>query len=262
MNRFKHPQYGSTLEAIVYPLLLLVVLWVVYWGEKLHPIGVYEWGVLPQELSGLKGVLFSPLIHSIHDFSHIINNSIPIAILLSALVYFYKEVAAKVFFMSWIFSGLFVWVFAKNVGAYHVGISGVIYALAGFLFVSGTLRSFKPLQGISLFVAFLYGSMIWGIFPMEERVSWEGHLGGFMTGIVLAFIYRKKGPQRPKFQYEIEKEMGIEPPDLEGQWKAAVEQYELELRLKEQEKLAQNEQNSTSPIEVVYHFKKKEENES
>jgi membrane associated rhomboid family serine protease len=54
--------------------------------------------------------------------------------------------------------------------------SGIVYALAGFLFVSGVLRNYLPLQAISLFVAFVYGSMIWGIFPTETHVSWEGHL--------------------------------------------------------------------------------------
>jgi len=257
MNPHKHPNYGSTVEAIVYPFLLLAVLWVIYWGERLAPTYVHEWGILPQEVSGLKGILFAPLLHSARDFSHIINNSFPLAVLLGVLVYFYREVAAKVFFISWLIAGLFVWAFAKNEGSYHIGISGIVYALASFLFVSGTLRRYLPLQAISLFVVFMYGSMIWGIFPMEERVSWEGHLGGMLSGIVLAFLYRKKGPQRPKYRYEIEKELGIEPPDLEGEWLRKVEEQRMreeQLRLK-QEIEAHNAKASENPVRIVYTYK-------
>jgi hypothetical protein len=113
-------------------------------------------------------------------------------------------------------TGFFLWIYAENTGSYHIGMSGVIYGLASFLFTSGVLRRYLPLQAISLFVVFVYGSMVWGLFPMEQRVSWEGHLMGFLSGIFLAFLFRKSGTQRPKFQYEIEQEMGIEPPDLEG----------------------------------------------
>ena len=135
-----------------------------------------------------------PFIHSKNDVSHIINNSSPIFILLAALIYFYKDIAIKVFIYIWILTGLFVWVYAQNKGSYHIGISGIIYGLAAFLFTSGFIRKFLPLQAISLFVAFIYGSMIWGVFPMEERISWEGHLMGLVIGIVLANVYKKEGP--------------------------------------------------------------------
>ena len=118
--------------------------------------------------------------------------------------------------------------------------------LVGFLFVSGVLRKFLPLQAISLFIVFLYGSMIWGVFPMKERVSWEGHLMGLSVGVVLAFLFRENGPQRPKFQYEIEKEMGIEPIDFEAIWLEKVRLAELE---EEEEKLRQEQGHN-----IVYHY--------
>lgn len=218
MRKSTRPQFGSTFETIMYPFLLLVLMWTIHLLQHMMPRALYNWGILPKDLVGLRGVLFSPLLHGADNFSHILNNSLPIAVLLGATIYFYREVAAKVFFFSWIASGLLVWLFAQNNGSYHIGMSSVIYALAGFLFVSGTLRKHSSLQAISLFVTFVYGSMIWGVLPMEERVSWEGHLTGLLTGIALAIIYRKKGVQQPKYQYEIEREMGIEPPDLEGMW--------------------------------------------
>jgi hypothetical protein len=138
-----------------------------------------------------------------------------------------------------------LWIYADNHGSYHIGISGLIYMLAGFLFTSGVLRKFLPLQAISLFVVFLYGSMIWGVFPMEQKVSWEGHLMGMIVGVSLAIVYRTHGPQRPKFQYEIEKEMGIEPPDLE-----AIFHENVRLAQEAEEEKRRIEQGFT----IVYHY--------
>ena len=225
----KNNQFGSTVEAFAYPALLLVVLWTVFWADHLFPlIDFYKFGVLPQELKGWKGVFFMPLIHSKDQIEHIINNSFPTAILLGAIVYYYRSIALRMFIFSWLFTGLGVWIFAENSNSYHIGISGIVYAMAAFLFTSGVIRKHRPLQAISLFVTFVYGSLIWGVFPVEMHVSWEGHLMGLLSGVGLAFFYRKLGPQPPKYLYEIEKEMGIEPPDLEGQWNEKL--------LREQEK--------------------------
>lgn len=61
-------------------------------------------------------------------------------------------------------------------------------------------------MALALLVTFLYGSMVWGIFPLRERVSWEGHLMGLIAGIVLALFYRNEGPQRKKYSWELEEE--------------------------------------------------------
>ncbi|MDG2441014.1 MAG: rhomboid family intramembrane serine protease, partial [Crocinitomicaceae bacterium] len=87
--------------------------------------------------------------------------------------------------------------------------------------------------------------MIWGIFPTEAHVSWEGHLSGMVVGVILAIVYRKRGPQAPKYIYEIEKELGIEPPDLEGQWNERVRLHELR-----QEELERQRKGHV----IVYHY--------
>jgi membrane associated rhomboid family serine protease len=226
MKRKEHP-FGSGKEAFGYAFLVLISMWLVYWAEQLFSFDFYKLGVLPRAAKGLIGVIFMPLIHSKNEIQHIVNNSVPIFLLLAALIYFYREIALKVFLYGWVLTGALVWVYAENKGSYHVGISGLIYLLASFLFVSGVIRKYMPLQAISLSVVFYYGSMIWGIFPMEEKVSWEGHLMGFSLGIVMAYVYREYGPQRPKYQYEVEKEMGIEPPDLEGIYNERLRQAQL-----------------------------------
>lgn len=219
----KQNQFGSSIEAIVYPALLLVVMWLVYWADHLFPaIDFYKFGVKPQDFSNFKGVFLMPLIHSKREIGHIVNNSFPTAVLLAALIFYYRVIAFRVFAISWIGTGLGVLIFASDANSYHVGMSGVVYALAGFLFTSGAIRKHKSLHSISLFVAFVYGSMVWGVFPTDAHVSWEGHLAGMVMGVSLAFLYRKFGPQAPKYMYEIERDLGIEPPDFEGEWNEKV----------------------------------------
>jgi membrane associated rhomboid family serine protease len=191
-----------------------------------------------------------PWIHAHDDYKHLLNNSIPTFLLITLLFYSYKKIALKVFFFSWIYTGLFLWIFAKNNGAYHIGMSGVIYSLATFLFTSGVLRKYLPLQALSLFIVFIYGSLIWGIFPTNSRISWEGHLMGFVVGIILAFYYRKEGPQRPKYDYEIEKELGIEPPDLEGIY---LEQQRI---ANEQEQALDKDSGEEQRVKIFYDYKK------
>lgn len=232
MKSNNHP-FGSVFEALFYPSLLLAVMWLVFWGEQLFPTDFHTYGVLPKSIEGLKGIIFMPLLHAKNDVNHIINNSFPTFVLLAAIIYFYRDIALKVFVLLWLGTGVMLWAYAENTGSYHIGMSGVIYAMLGFVFTSGVLRKYMPLQAISLFVIFVYGNLVWGIFPIKAHVSWEGHFMGLVVGLIVAFMYRSKSVQRPKYQFEIEKEMGIEPPDLEGMWmeeQARQRAYEEEQR--------------------------------
>lgn len=258
---------SRTLEAILYPLLLLIILWSAFLLDRYFQLNLYKYGLKPRTIEGVKGIFFMPFIHGQKDFSHIINNSVPIAVLLSALIYFYREIALRVMLVLWLGGGILLWFIAANIHTYHIGISGVIYGLFGFLLLSGFLKKYLPLQAISLFVAFAYGSMIWGLFPTEERISWEGHLSGFLIGLLLAFALRKHGPMPPKYRYEIEHEMGIEPPDFEQEWKdrrkawEEQQQRQLENLKREQEAKqppqqasSENTISSSSNIHVEYNL--------
>lgn len=249
MNQKNHP-FGSPLEALLYPFLLVVIMWLVFWAEHLFRVDLYTYGVLPKTLEGLKGILFMPLLHAKNDINHIINNSFPTYVLLAAIIYFYQDVALKVMVFLWLGTGLLLWAYAENTGSYHIGMSGVIYAMLGFVFTSGVLRKYLPLQAISLFVVFVYGNLVWGIFPIKAHISWEGHFMGLLIGVIVAFVYRKESVQRPKFQYEIEKEMGIEPPDLEGIWNERVRLEQLR-----QEELQRQAQGHF----IVYDYKPNEQ---
>lgn len=177
-------------RSAILPALTVLVLWLVYLLDKGLDLELYRWGVLPRTLAGLPGVIFSPFIHG--DMEHVFNNSVPVFLLGWSLIYFYPRKAGNVVLVSWLVSGIWVWISAR--GNYHIGASGVVYGLAAFLFVSGLLRKQRTLMALSMLVVFLYGSMVWGIFPIVPRMSWESHLWGGVSGVLMAFLYRNVPP--------------------------------------------------------------------
>lgn len=147
-----------------------------------------------------------PFLHG--DFEHLISNSIPLLILITGLVYFYKRLALKVIVWIWLLSGFWLWLGGRP--SYHIGASAVIYGLTVFLFFSGVFRKDRRLMALSLLVVFLYGSLIWGILPIVEEHSWEGHLFGSCAGLLMALIYKSQGPQRPQYSWEIDNDAEID----------------------------------------------------
>jgi len=152
-------------------------------------------GVFPRRIENLWGIFTLVFVHA--DWSHLVNNVISFILLGSLLYYFYKELATKVMVISYFFSGLILWFIGRD--SWHIGASGLIYSLAFFLFFSGFIRKYVPLIAISLVVAFIYGSMVWHIFPWQNQdpISWEGHLAGGIIGFALSVFYRNEGPQKP-----------------------------------------------------------------
>jgi membrane associated rhomboid family serine protease len=184
--------------SMFFPAIFLLVIWLVYLADLTLNLDLVYHGLMPRKVSGLQGILFAPFIHG--GIRHIVANSIPLFALSSLLFYFYNNLAIRVILISWLSTGILVWLIGRP--SYHVGVSGVIYALAGFLFVSGFLRKHLGLMAISFLVAFQYGSMVWGVLPIEEHVSWEGHLSGLLSGLVLAWAYRKQGPVGNRFFWQ------------------------------------------------------------
>src|SRR5205085_11881747 len=116
--------------SIIIPLLFVIILWIIQllqWGADID-FGIF--GIFPRSVSGLKGIIFSPLIHG--SWSHLASNSIPLLILGFMLIYFYRHIAYRVFLMVWLIDGIGVWLIGRD--AYHIGASGIVYGMASFLF--------------------------------------------------------------------------------------------------------------------------------
>ncbi len=193
-NNFKF-----TTETIAFPLYFVLFMWVVFWFETTFHYNFVKYGLYPKSLTGLRGILFAPFLHS--DLKHLFSNSVPLFVLLLLLMYFYRKIAYKILIIGTIILGLLTWLIGRE--NYHIGASGIVYLLFSFIFFSGLIRKYYRLTAVSLMVIFLYGGMVWFLFPVDEKISWEGHLSGFIVGLILAVWYRKIGPE--PFQYEWEK---------------------------------------------------------
>ncbi len=182
--------------AMAMPLFLLFIIYIIKVLEVGMDWDFTHWGVYPLAKKGITGIFTHPLVHA--DFKHLLANTIPLFFLSWCLFYFYRDIAAYIFLVIWIGCGVLTFLIGKP--GWHIGASGVIYGLAFFLFFSGLLRKYIPLIAISLLVTFLYGSLVWNMFPQftPAGVSWEGHLSGAVAGTLCAFAFMGYGPQRPE----------------------------------------------------------------
>jgi len=185
------------------------VLWLVMIFGAVTGDSLVEYGVYPGRLSGLIGILCAPLIHS--SFSHLFANTAPLLILGTALLYGYPKSARIVIPAVYFGTGLGVWLFARH--AYHIGASGLTFGFMFFVFTIGALRWDRRAIALSMVVFFLYGGMIWGIFPNEPDISYESHLCGGVIGVLLAVLLRNLDPRPPAKHYSWEEDDENGTPD-------------------------------------------------
>jgi membrane associated rhomboid family serine protease len=190
-------QLKITKSVFFIPILFVFTIWFIYWVEIYFNFNFNKYGVLPRDLMGLRGVFLTHFIHS--DANHVFNNSVPLFVLLLSLFYFYRNIAYKVLIFGGMLSGFLTWGIARE--SYHIGASGIVYLLFSFVFFSGIIRKHYRLVALSLIIIFLYGSMIWYVLPVKDGISWEGHLAGFLVGLLLAFFYKNKGIIKEEHQF-------------------------------------------------------------
>lgn len=202
-------------KGLLYASLMVITMWVGFGLQHLHFFDGCSGAIIPLHPAGLKGILFSPFLHG--NVEHIFGNSIPIFVLIFLLYQFYPIIAQKVFLLSWFATLFLVWLLPpiQLFGeAYEtvciIGASGIVYALAFFLFFSGVFRWNMKLLTVSMVVALYYGGLIWGMLPEElftsvregPRVSWQSHLAGAIVGIISAFVFRRHGDKEKKYIWQ------------------------------------------------------------
>ena len=210
MNNKKGLYFSN--DVIIYPLLFLLFIVIVFWVESRFNYNFNYLGIYPRKIEGLRGVLFGPFIHG--DAKHLFNNSIPLLVLTSALFYFYRNVRWKVLLYGLLLTGIITWIIGRP--SNHIGASGVIYMLTAFLMFRGILSKQYQLTALSFSVIFLYGSLIWYIFPTDPKISWEGHLAGFLVGIAFAFVFNKQTLPVKKYAWEKENYNPEEDPFMKN----------------------------------------------
>jgi len=186
MSREQDPESGKT--ALLWVLLGIFTIWTVQVTAWHWHLSLTEWGLFPRTTKGLLGILTMPFLHG--DLDHIVNNSFGLLVTGWILLFAYPHSAKPTLAIGWLLTGMGVWLMGRP--SFHIGASGLVYSLSAFLFFSCIIRRTRRAIGYGMIVAFFFGASIWGILPFQKGVSWEGHLAGLLSGILSAWLFRKR----------------------------------------------------------------------
>ena len=203
--RYTHSAHSRALLALALRLSagFVALLWLVHlmnWGLDLDP---RPFGLEPREWPGLVGIVTAPLVHS--DFAHLVANSVPLAAVGAVMLFLYPHSTLRVLPAVYLGTGAVVWLFGRD--SVHLGASGLVYGLVSYVFFAGLLRRDRRAIAASLLVAFTYGTLAWGVLPVDPRVSWETHLAAGVIGLLMALVLRRLDvPPRKRYTWEDEPE--------------------------------------------------------
>ena len=166
---------------------LVAVMWAVeILDQFVFRLGMHQtldiYGIMPRNVIGLRGILFAPFLHG--NFAHLIGNTVPFIALGWLIMLRETSDFLWVSLIAGFVSGLGTWIFGSP--GIHIGASGVIFGYLGYLLARGYFERSMVAIALSLFVGALYGSLIWGVLPTQVGISWEGHLFGFLGGVLAA----------------------------------------------------------------------------
>jgi len=214
---------NKMIRSAVVPILFVSAIWVIKIVEELLGADFSVFGILPRHTKSLWGLLSFPFIHGdarpdaeglhlFNNFDHVLSNSIPLLILGFFLFFSYRRISWRVFLFIYFVPGIFIWFFGRF--SYHIGASGLVYGLAFFIFCSGVFRRDVKSLALAAIVAVFYGGMVWGVLPLYDGVSWEGHLAGALSGAFMAWQYRKVDLIKPHYSWHKEEKSSqrIEEP--------------------------------------------------
>lgn len=184
------PRQTSLFGVSDLPFRLVFLMWMTYTVQFYTGWDLFVLGVKARSLSGLIGIVTAPLVHS--NIVHIFSNTFPLLFLGTVLFFFFEGVGRPVFMLCYFLPNVFVWLFSTR-DMYHIGASGMVYALAAFLILFGMLKREFWSVIVAVTITALYGSIfVYGLFPTDTNISWEGHLGGAICGAGVALYYRFK----------------------------------------------------------------------
>ena len=195
------------------PILFVFAIWFIKGYELISDNPLSEFAIFPCNTDKILNIFTFPFIHA-KDFSHLLNNTYPIIILGGIISSVYKEISNSVFFLSYILSGIIFWFLGDSTPV--IGASGIVYALGSFVLVSGFIKKQPRLAMLSFLVIFLNFFNLWGIIEIEQdNISQTAHLSGAIAGLIIAVIFRNKGPQSKKYNYELEEEIEEDKKDID-----------------------------------------------
>lgn len=149
---------------------------------------LFNFGIQPHNVYSLPYIFSAPFLHG--SWAHLLNNLFGLTIfgglcLLRGRRFF---VGSSLFIIT--VTGLLVWTFSWR--GPHIGASGWIFGLWSLSIATAWFqRDFVSIV-IAVFVIFFYGGMIFGVLPRDPAVSFESHLYGAISGVLYAWMKRKK----------------------------------------------------------------------
>jgi membrane associated rhomboid family serine protease len=168
--------------------LTLGTIWAVYGVNVLLGGALFAFGIEPRTVSGLRGVAFAPLLHG--HMQHLVSNTLPLLVLGWLVMLRDARHFVPVTLSAMIGAGAFAWLFGAS-GSTHVGASGVVFGYLGFLMLSGWYARSVGSILLSLAVTAMWGGLVLGVLPSQPGVSWQGHLGGFLGGLLAAKVVNR-----------------------------------------------------------------------
>jgi membrane associated rhomboid family serine protease len=178
---------------IIQILCFLAALVAVHMVNVLSGMWFTQFGVIPRSVAGLRGILFSPLLHG--NWTHLLANFAPLGVMLGLLAFTRGRSLWPIVGAIWLASGVAVWLVGRP-GSVQVGASGLIYGLAAFLLITAWFQRDLKSAVAALVVIVLYGGIAWGLLPTRQGVSWEGHFAGAVAGVLVAMSQAKPRGRR------------------------------------------------------------------
>ncbi|MFT7586771.1 MAG: membrane associated rhomboid family serine protease [Cellvibrionaceae bacterium] len=171
----------------LYPLFILIAIFWVLEGLDLTILRFLQldnYGIHPREFSSLQNIFFAPLLHA--GFQHVAANSVPFLVLGAFIMWRSQREFWLVTLWVAIIAGLGTWLIG-GANSVHIGASGLVFGYFGFLLLLGWFERSPTSILRAVMIAFLYGGLIWGVLPGEQGISWQGHLFGFVGGVLSAY---------------------------------------------------------------------------
>ncbi|MCZ8116936.1 MAG: rhomboid family intramembrane serine protease [Microcystis sp. LE18-22.4A] len=183
-----NPMSQGSRQEIKTQAIILATFVAIFWLLEILDQFVFRgsldiFGIIPHQVIGLRGILFAPFLHG--DFPHLIANTVPFLILGWLVMLQETSDFFIVTGLTMLVGGLGVWLFAAP-GSIHIGASILIFGYLGFLLLRGYFQRNIPSILLSILVFLLYGGTIWGVLPSRPGISWQGHLFGFLGGVLAA----------------------------------------------------------------------------
>ena len=169
-------------------IIAVVALWLVWLADVLLPVDLRQYGIRPLEVSSLPGILLAPFLHA--NLPHLIANSGAFFVLLLVSLSFSRRLTIRAAYGIILLGGSMVWFFGSP-QTVHIGASGLIFGLIGFLLFAGFFRREWTALFVSVIVFLLYGGALLSLLTYIPGVSWSGHFFGFGAGVLAAWWTRR-----------------------------------------------------------------------